>query len=111
MSSLENINLEGKRQLSKIINIEKYIDRVKKEFNNVDFKDVEKQLNSQKEWIEKPDLEVAIVGNIKAGKSTFINAFLKENIASVEVTPETASLTKFKYSQTNNLTISFYKQN
>ncbi len=82
MSSLENINLEGKRQLSKIINIEKYIDRVKKEFNNVDFKDVEKQLNSQKEWIEKPDLEVAIVGNIKAGKSTFINAFLKENIAS-----------------------------
>lgn len=111
MSSLENINLEGKRQLSKIINIEKYIDRVRKEFNNVDFKDVEKQLNSQKEWIEKPDLEVAIVGNIKAGKSTFINAFLKENIASVEVTPETASLTKFKYSQTNNLIISFYRQN
>ena len=110
MASLENINVEGKRQLGKIINIEKYIDRVKKEFNNVNFKEVEKQLNGQKERIEKPDLEVAIVGNIKAGKSTFINAFLKENIASTDVRPETASLTKFKYSKTNNLVISFYKQ-
>lgn len=111
MVSLENINLEGKRQLGKISQIEKYIGRIKEKFNNANLKDIEKQLNEQKIFIEKPDLEVAIVGSIKAGKSTFINALLQENIASTDVRPETASLTKFKYSQTNNLTISFYKQN
>lgn len=111
MVSLENINLEGKRQLGKISQIEKYIGRVKEKFNNANLKDIEKQLNEQKIFIEKPDLEVAIVGSIKAGKSTFINALLQENVASTDVRPETASLTKFKYSETNNLTISFYKQN
>lgn len=111
MVSLENINLEGKRQLGKISQIEKYIGRIKEKFNNANLKDIEKQLNEQKIFIEKPDLEVAIVGSIKAGKSTFINALLQENVASTDVRPETASLTKFKYSQTNNLTISFYKQN
>lgn len=111
MVSLENINLEGKRQLGKISQIEKYIGRIKEKFNNANLKDIEKQLNEQKIFIEKPDLEVAIVGSIKAGKSTFINALLQENVASTDVRPETASLTKFKYSETNNLTISFYKQN
>ena len=39
--------------------------------------------------------QIALVGTIKAGKSTLINALLDAPLASTEVTPETASLTKF----------------
>ncbi|MWV71286.1 hypothetical protein DCO59_02635 [Helicobacter saguini] len=41
--------------------------------------------------------QIAFVGLIKAGKSTLINAMLKQNYASMKVEPETAALTKFKY--------------
>lgn len=111
MISLENINAEGKRQLDKIAEIEKHIDKIKNEFENANLTNIEKQLDEQKSDIAKKHLEVAIVGCIKAGKSTFINSFFQENIASMDVTPETASLTKFTYSETNSLTVSFYKQN
>lgn len=111
MISLENINAEGKRQLDKIAEIEKHIDKIKNEFENANLTKIEKELDEQKSDIAKKHLEVAIVGCINAGKSTFINSFFQENIASMDVTPETASLTKFTYSETNNLTISFYKEN
>lgn len=111
MTSLENINAEGKRQLDKIAEIEKHIDKIKNEFENANLTKIEKELDEQKSDIAKKHLEVAIVGSIKAGKSTFINSFFQENIASMDVTPETASLTKFTYSETNNLTVSFYKEN
>ena len=108
MSSLDNITIETKRQIRKLNVLEDYINNLKKVFSNCDFSNVEKQIKDHKDFIKEPDLQVAIVGSIKAGKSTFINAFLKENIASTEVTPETASLTKFKYSDKNHLIIRFY---
>lgn len=67
-----------------------------------------KEIEEYRSFIRNPDLQIAIVGAIKAGKSTLMNALLKENIASTEVTPETATLTKFKYSEKNYLKISFY---
>lgn len=41
------------------------------------------------------DFQIALVGAIKAGKSTLVNAMLKMDLASTDITPETASLTKF----------------
>ena len=62
-------------------------------------------------YIEKSiiaNYEIAIVGAIKAGKSTLINALIGEDLASVSVTPETATLTKFKYSKENYVKVKFY---
>ena len=57
----------------------------------------------------KPEFHIALVGTIKAGKSTLINAILGENLASTEVTPETAALTKFRGSKSQNyVSIQFY---
>ena len=42
------------------------------------------------------ELHIALVGAIKAGKSTLINALLGYEYASTRVTPETAALTKFR---------------
>lgn len=53
-------------------------------------------------------LEIAFVGTIKAGKSTLINALLKAEYASTAVTPETATLTKFKWGAKPEMQISFY---
>lgn len=44
------------------------------------------------------ECQIAIVGTIKAGKSMFVNSILGKEIASTYPTPETAALTKFRYS-------------
>ncbi len=54
--------------------------------------------------------QIAFAGTIKAGKSTLINAMLKKQYASVDVTPETAVLTKFKYGEKDSITIKFYNE-
>lgn len=56
------------------------------------------------------DFHIALVGTIKAGKSSLLNAIIGHEIASTAVTPETASLTKFRGSSDGKdyLKISFY---
>ena len=109
MSALEKLQNEVERQKRKIEEIEKSIETVEKEFN-VKFDDERKDIKEQKAFINEPDLQIEIVGTIKAGKSTFINALFEENIASTDVTPETASLTKFRYSTKNKLEVKFYNK-
>ena len=109
MSAIEKLQNEVERQKRKIEEIEKSIETVEKEFNDK-FDDERKDIKEQKAFIEEPDLQIAIVGTIKAGKSTFINALFEENIASTDVTPETASLTKFRYSTKNKLEVKFYNK-
>ena len=68
-----------------------------------------KQLNAFLKKCEKPEFHIALVGAIKAGKSSLINAILGEELASTEVTPETAALTKFRGSHvTDQIMITFY---
>ena len=109
MSSLEKLQNEVERQKRKITEIENSIEIVENEFNTK-FDEERKDIKEQKDFIEDPDLQIAIVGTIKAGKSTFINALFRENIASTDVTPETASLTKFRYSEKNKLEVKFYNK-
>lgn len=63
---------------------------------------ISKYLNSE--------FQVAFVGTIKTGKSTLINALLDADYASVAVTPETAVLTKFKYSDSDYVKLTFYSR-
>ncbi len=66
-------------------------------------------LNNFIDVCKKPEFHIAFVGAIKAGKSTLINALLGKNLASTSVTPETASLTKFRSSKGKNyVNLSFY---
>ena len=55
------------------------------------------------------ECQIAVVGTVKAGKSMFINAILGREVASSYPTPETASLTKFRYSADGDyVKVSFY---
>lgn len=69
------------------------------------------RINQFIEKAKNPIYEIAFVGAVKAGKSTLINAILGKNLASTEVTPETAALTKFKASREEKdyIKITFYK--
>lgn len=109
MSASEKLKKEVERQKNKISQIEKSIETVEKEFNEK-FDYERKSIEEHKKFLDEPELEIAIVGTINAGKSTFINALLQENIASTDARPETASLTKFKYADKNKLEIKFYNE-
>lgn len=54
------------------------------------------------------EFHIALVGAIKAGKSTLINALLGYEYASTKVTPETAALTKFKKGSVSGVKVLFY---
>lgn len=58
--------------------------------------------------VRDSSFQIAFVGTIKAGKSTLVNAMLKNHYASMDVNPMTAVLTKFKYASSDSMKISFY---
>lgn len=67
-----------------------------------------KNLNSFLARCSNAEFHIALVGAIKAGKSTLINAILGHRYASTKVTPETAALTKFRKADYNYVRVSFY---
>lgn len=75
------------------------------------FKTLNKSVENYISSAENPSYQIAIVGAIKAGKSTLINALIGLELASVNVTPETATLTKFRHSEKNSLKVKFYTSN
>ena len=60
--------------------------------------DLTEKITTFLEKCRRPEFQIAFVGTIKTGKSTLINSLLGSNYASMDVTPETAALTKFRYS-------------
>lgn len=70
---------------------------------------LDKQLNAFLKKCASPEFHIALVGAIKAGKSSLINALLGEELASTKVTPETAALTKFRGTKSDDyVQITFY---
>ena len=56
-------------------------------------------------------VEVAIVGNVKSGKSSLINALLGGKMASVDPTPETSVLVKYRATEEKNFVkVGFYSE-
>ena len=69
--------------------------------------------NQMSEFLDlstKSEFQIAFVGTIKTGKSTLINSLLGHNYASMSVTPETAALTKFRYSPKDYVYVTFYSE-
>ena len=94
-------------ELSKIL-----LEKLKKEeyFNNAKtiFNELNGSINRYLEDTKNPVYQIAIVGAIKAGKSTLINTLIGHDLLSVDITPETATLTKIKHSEANSLNVKFY---
>lgn len=61
---------------------------------------------------EDRKLRIAVIGQVKAGKSTFLNTMLfdGQDVLPRAATPKTANLTVIKYGDTNFLEIDFYSK-
>ncbi|MCG8147154.1 dynamin family protein [Moraxella sp. PS-22] len=61
---------------------------------------------------EEQTLNIAIMGQVKAGKSSFLNALLFDGkpILPEAATPKTANLTRISYDTTHRLEVEFYNQ-
>ena len=66
--------------------------------------DIENLINKCK----NAEFQIAVVGVMKAGKSFLMNALIGAEIASVEVNPETAALTKFRSANGYYVTVKFH---
>lgn len=81
----------------------------------VKFQDASQGLDKQLEEIvqEGRELRLGIVGQVKAGKSSFLNALLfdGQDILPKAPTPMTAALTRISYSETPKAKIVFYSEN
>ena len=125
--NLKNFTENNKDKLIKIhwnSTIEKYVNNMLlskslleklkgREYFSSLIKIIENMNKSIDKYIEdskSPVYQIAVVGAIKAGKSTLINTLIGHDILSVDVTPETATLTKIKHSKNNSLNIKFYKR-
>ena len=92
------------------------IKRIESALSSKDLKEYNynvKSWNKVKKLCSNSEFHIAIVGTVKAGKSTLLNAILgHEGLATTSITPETASLTKFRASSTNllSINISFYDE-
>ncbi|MBQ9479973.1 MAG: dynamin family protein, partial [Selenomonadaceae bacterium] len=95
-------------QIKNLINDKVFDDSSEGNGEQQDIIKLSKDLSAFLERCASPEFQVALVGTIKAGKSTLINALLNYELASTRVTPETAALTKFKKADEDFVQISFY---
>ena len=81
----------------------------------VDFSSRIKKIKEKVEESKKEGrlLKIGIVGEVKSGKSSFLNALIfdGEDILPKASTPMTAALTRIIYSKENEAKIVFYKKN
>ena len=68
--------------------------------------DIENLVNKCKD----AEFQIAVVGVMKAGKSFLMNALIGAEIASVEVNPETAALTKFRSANGYHVIVKFHNR-
>lgn len=87
--------------------IKKILDEAEKTFNEGILS--ESELREIRETIEKNSLNIGICGQVKTGKSTFINSYIfGKNILPVASTPMTASLCYITFSETPLVEVEFF---
>jgi GTPase SAR1 family protein/rubrerythrin len=73
-------------------------------------KDLVQDMNILMKKCRSAEFQIAVVGVMKAGKSFLMNALIGAEIASVEVNPETAALTKFRSADGYYVKVSFHDE-
>ena len=70
------------------------------------------QIKTEDFYRENRKLNIGVIGQVKAGKSSFLNTLLFEGkeILPKASTPKTATLTKMEYSEENIIQIEYYSQ-
>ena len=107
------------------LEFDKFIDKLDMVYNNL--REFEKEIDIfdissiKKSFIAKTDdffredrkLNIGIIGRVKAGKSSFLNAMLFDGkpILPAAVTPKTATLIRIEYDEENKIEVEYYSVN
>jgi GTP-binding protein EngB required for normal cell division len=59
-------------------------------------------------FVENPPIDVAILGQFKAGKSSFINSLIGQDILPVGVIPVTTVITRLRFGERERAVVAFY---
>lgn len=99
-------------QIQKIASIAKtHIDNRETEDDSTVYKRIYRKCRQFLSDLHTAHIEIAIVGNVKAGKSSLINALLGAKMASVDPTPETSVLVKYHTTSSKNyIRVEFYTE-
>lgn len=69
------------------------------------------EVNEYKEKLDKDVLTIGVIGQMKAGKSTFLNAFVfEDDVLPAATTPMTAALSVITYGERKRLSAEFYTE-
>lgn len=58
--------------------------------------------------VENPPIDVAILGQFKAGKSSFVNSLIGQNVLPVGVIPVTTVISRLQFGEQERATVSFF---
>lgn len=83
-----------KRALDELTEVTKTLENVAKDMEEIK---VVKQLQLVRKWMEEQDLLIATVGEVSVGKSTFMNALLRQPVLPVAAKESTALVTYVKH--------------
>ena len=100
--------LSASKVLFKELSEKEYFKNTEGVNENTFFKEINNEISRYISDSRNPSYQIAIVGAVKAGKSTLINALVGYDLASTNVTPETATLTKIKTTDKNSIVVKFY---
>ncbi|MDY4544776.1 MAG: dynamin family protein [Bacilli bacterium] len=97
------------------IKIDDILSNLKIYCDNIDLSSIEKIKNNFKNKIddfyrEDRKLNIGIIGQVKAGKSSFLNTLIFDGkrVLPTAATPKTATLTKIEYSENNFIDVEYY---
>lgn len=82
--------LSASKVLFKELSEKEYFKNTEGVNENTFFKEINNEISRYISDSRNPSYQIAIVGAVKAGKSTLINALVGYDLASTNVTPETA---------------------
>ena len=105
--SIENL-------LNKEINLNKYVKYISNRSNISEFNKILRNFKTNLEELREEGriFKIGIVGQVKCGKSSFLNALLfdQDELLPMAATPMTAALTVIEYSDKNSAKIEFYNE-
>lgn len=105
VSNIKSIKKDYKQEL---YNSHKNLDLINENLQQLcDDENIVKTLNEASIKFNKVDFYIAVTGVVNAGKSSMLNALLKNNFLGVSNIPETANLTILKYDKNQEATIYF----
>jgi GTP-binding protein EngB required for normal cell division len=96
-------NISAKTFLTQSSNILQTIDYVSNRFQ---LNALNRQLDAAKNLLnQNPPIDVAILGQFKAGKSSFLNSLLGQQVLPVGVIPVTTAITRLQYGETERIVV------